>query len=333
MDYTHLAGLINDFTGYDITMSGKRPSPFSISMPLGGDSDAATGKAFANTKLNIDRVYYQGVDLQNIKVPVTIQGGVARAKVNATLNGGTLSLAPSLKLTGNKMLSLPDNSTVFTNVALTSALVNESLVQIHPMLKDSAVTSGKIHMDINRFRKSLADDRAAPELAGVLRFESTVLTPGGVVGRSLELAQVNVRNIHIVSTNINFHIENDRLYTSPLIFSTGKSTLRFEGSTSLDGDLDYYVVIPITPKLVGGGSTYEKLKDDSIRIPIKGRSGKEILDHKGFTRELMRLTYKAEAKERVNKELDRLKDKLGSDEIKDKLGDEAGKILEGIFNR
>ncbi len=329
MDYAHLAELLKTFTGYAVTMRGKESADFSLSMAAFDDDPAKT--AVAQTSLKIDHVSYQGVELDNVTIPVSVQGGIARAKVDAALNGGRLSITPTLHLTGEQMLSIPNNSTVFTNVTLTSKLLNESLVSIHPLLKDCAVTRGKIHLDIDRFQQSISDSTKPPVLAGTLRFEDTVLRPGGTIGRILSGVKLDMRDIEVASKDLHFEIRKDRLHTSPLIFSTGNTTITFAGSVSLDGQLDYTVAIPITKNMVGSGSTYEKLKDEVITLPLRGTTGSEIFDTKAFLKELARLVAKAEYGDKIEKEADRLKEKLGIDS--DALKKQLDKGLKDLFKR
>ena len=323
---------ITALLGLDIMLTGKEERPFAFSSNWDtGEENGLFKNAYMDVGFHADTIRGFGFNVADLDVPLSMSGGVARVDVSGLVNEGQLTFRPTVDFNqGAGVITLPNNSNVLTSIQLTEELANELLAKIHPLFKGATGITGDLNMHMETFHWPVdAEEAAARAFKGQLDFSDLKLGASGLWFQLLKLMKIDEREMEIGDSNIAFDCHDERVHCSPFKIGLDGHEVVFEGSIGFDQTLDYYVKVPITESLAGtmgvGGNDYTNyLAGTTINVPIRGTASDPDISASVLTDVVADVAKQAAKKAAAG---------AVKDVVKDNIGEEAGKLLEGLFGR
>jgi hypothetical protein len=144
---------------------------------------------------------------------------------------------------------------------------------------------------------------------GAFTFNEVKLQAGAMLAPLLAVMKVDENEIRLSDKPMTFVGKDERITCGPLEAIVNEHSLIMEGSIGFDQSLDYTAKIPITRKMVGG-DVFKYLEDTFITVPITGTVSKPTVSNKFIQKAIGDLIKEAGKKQ---------------------LGDQAGKLLQKLF--
>lgn len=312
MDLPEVSSYLKAFAGLDIEMTGKGSNPFHV------NTTSSNGKwinlprtTTFSTSFRADSIRGFGMLIESLELPIQLADSMGKIEIVGSVNKGSMSLKPSIDFASEPpVVSIPENSTLLTEVALTEGMSKDLLVHIHPIFKGAAVTQGTVDLTMQNFSWPL-NEKTGKDAAfsGHLIFKGVKLQAGGLLAPLLAVMKVDDREIILSEQPMKFTGENDRVNCSPLEVSINEYSLKLSGSIGFDQSLDYLAQIPVTKKMVSS-EVYEYLEDTYISVPIGGTVSNPTISKNLVQTALKDLAIQAGAKQ---------------------ISDQAGKLLQKLF--
>ncbi len=269
--------------------------PFQISIGAAEGQWAGAWKTMvAETALAIERISGYGITLEQLKIPLQMDRGVASAHIEGSVSQGKVQLNPTANLTATPAaVTFPENTMVLKSVALTQEMLSGLLAKIHPLFKGAVVGQGNIDLNFNHLYWPL--DQALQDQAsfkGNLRFNDTRLTSSPLLDLLLALVKSDGRSLDLSGQELTFTCRQGRIHSDPITVTVKSHPVTLVGSMGLDNSLDYMASVPITEELVGKAA-YPLLNESLLKVPIAGTVSKPRIDLQSFKTELKAVTTQA----------------------------------------
>ncbi len=319
-DFEALTKAIAPFANLELEIAGGAERAFELETSLAGEGwIEMLRETTAEAGLYIERLVLFGVRVGELDVPLVVSNGIATLRLATTVNDGQLVLEPTIDSSGtDPELRLPRDAVVLEGVKLDNAIASDLLARVHPIFRGLAVLGGRVDMRIDRFRVAL--DPAAREssaIKGEFRLKGVRLLAADFLESVLTLAGETNLLLRAGEDPVAIENRNGRIHSSGLTLVAGDYPIAFSGSVGFDRTVDYYVALPVTRRMVGA-DVYEFLRDESIRIPIRGTVDRPRLGREEYLDALEDLVKKA-GKNLLKKKAGEFIEKEGGALLKDIL--------------
>jgi len=313
LDLKALSGYLKSLADLDIVMTGATKQPFTVkAKSVDGQWVKIPNNAELSTSFHAESIRGFGLHIESLEVPIQLANSLGQIDIQGTVNRGKMALKPAINFTVDPpMISIPENTTILTDVGLSEDMSRDLLSQVHPIFKGAAVSQGTVDLSMQNFNWPLdAAARKDAAFAGSLTFNDVKLQAGGLLTPLLTIMKANEREITLSSQPMQFIGENDRIRCSTLEIKTKEHSLKLSGSIGFDQSLDYIAQVPVTRKMVGG-DVYKYLEGTFITVPIGGTVSKPSISKDLVQRAIKDLITQAGKKQ---------------------IADQAGKLLKKLFN-
>ena len=276
LDLARITELVKTFTDLDLEMVGKSQKPFELALKVSPEQRKTWWQhTNFSTAFQADMINMMGVELRSLEIPIQVSDGLARAKISARANQGSLLLQPELDLTSNPpLLTIPDNSLVLDKMQITQEMANKLLARIHPLFMGASQMSGVFDLTLDYFSWPLGKENLNDlRFAGTMDFEDMRINSSAMIGALLQVMRVEETGLDLSGQQVQFTCQDGRVVTNPLRTNLSDSELIISGSLGLDTTIDYLAQVEVTERLVGG-DLYNYLEGTVIHVPIGGTLAK-----------------------------------------------------------
>ena len=221
------------------------------------------------------------------------QGIVTLAPFELEISSGKLKLAGQLLLNEGPARVIVPAGRVIENMELTREVCNAWLKFIAPVLSEATRIEGRFSLDLDATQIRL-DDPAARALSGRMTIASGEVFPGPVfaeisdmIGQIVSLIDGNPARdllglekplIRIEQQTVEFKLEHQRVYHSPLEMHLRNVVIRTKGSVGVDQTLAIVAEIAFSDELISQAKFLGPLKGRILEIPIQGTLRKPKID-------------------------------------------------------
>ncbi len=311
-DFPSMSELLKSYADIQLEMRGQSEKPFTLEAgTTGGKWVDAPKHAKFSSSLQADYIEGYGLSIESLDIPIRLQESILELNLAAQVNRGAMTVKPKVDLSGSSpLVTLPEKSTILTEVGLTEDMSNDLLAKVHPLFKGVAATDGTISLDMQHLNWPMDKEHSKEAtFAGAFTFNDVKLQAGALLTPLLAIMKIDENKIVISDQPMTFVGENERITCSPLEATVNTYSLILEGSVGFDQSLDYIAKIPITEKMVSD-DVYEYLEGTFISVPIAGTVSKPSISKSIVQKALGDLVLQAGKKQ---------------------LGDQAGKLLKKLF--
>lgn len=313
-DLKVLSQQLQSYADLNLEMTGVSSEPFELNTNTKGGQWTEIPKVTEfSTSFHADTIVGYGLNIASLDLPIRLKDSIGAIDFNAKVNNGLMTLKPTVDFSGDyPVASLPENSSILKDVELTEDMANELLSKIHPLFKGAATTSGKVNLDMEHMSWPVGQDKQKDvSFTGAFTFDEVKLQAGPLLSPLLAIMKTDEDSITLSSEPMTFTGANERVTCSALTASINEYySIIFEGSVGFDQSLDYVAKIPVTRKMVSS-KIYKYLEGTYITVPISGTVSKPAVSKSFIQKALGDLVLQAGTKE---------------------LGDQAGKLLQKLFN-
>lgn len=312
MDLARIGALVRGFSELDLVMAGGGARPFTLRGIMSEDQRTQWWNHIdVSGAVQADVVKIMGLELSGLEIPIAISGGLARADVQGTINQGTLAVQPLLDMRNEPpLLTIPEGR-VISDMQLTREVAESFLARIHPLFMGAGRMSGAVDLNLERFYWPLGDDNADKrQFSGRIELAEVQLQSSAMLGTLLQTLGAQNSSLDLSGEQIRFAATDGRITTTPLTTNLSDTDLIVSGSMGFDTSLDYLVQAEVTQALVGA-EVYQYLRGTVIRVPIGGTLANPDISVQTVQRAATDLVNQA---------------------ARQRLQEEAGKLLEGLFN-
>jgi hypothetical protein len=277
-DLERLTGLLRPWLGPSISLVGRGSSSVSYRGPFALDS----GSAAATLCWDGARVY--GFPLGPGQLKATMANGVAQIEpLDLAVSGGTLHLAPSLRLKSDPVELSLAKGPLARQIQVDPAMCGSTLQYIAPVLAGVATAKGSFSIDLDDCRIPLPlGDMKKANVTGRLTIHSMAVGSGPMthelaVFMSRETpAQLRQQSV------VSFQVVNGRVYHKDLELIFPDITIRSSGSVGIsDQTVDILVQMPVPPKWQAGNTLLSQAaRNQVLSIPLRGTLAKQTVDPK-----------------------------------------------------
>ncbi len=281
-DAAFLSSLLPDALR-QVRMTGKGRAPFLFTGPLRQPADLS--RITLSTTLSLDTLRYKNIVLGRTELPLDMNRGKIQCTVKAPFSGGKISMQPQWRFSGpHPALTLAADTQVLTNVKVQQALLDDILAPLHPLFGILGQPEGPVSLRLSGFSLPMGPQKTGePSFSAVIAAGGLSWQPGKALGELFE--EIGLPSpLQLEKEDITCTVGKGRVFCSPIHLSAGGLTLPLEGSTGMDGILDYQIELPVTERLA------QKLKLPfrpglKARARISGSTAKPLAGRKAFFRE------------------------------------------------
>jgi hypothetical protein len=314
-DLDRLTLLLRPYLGANVSLSGRGPHSFAIRGPLAAPNVATTAAPVRLASFSKDLAAEAGLSWTGANIggltigPGTLRGqladGVLRIDpLDLPISEGRLTLAPEVRLSNDPPLLLLPKGSLVKNVKVTPQVSAAALKFVHPFLAGATSVTGRFSVDLEGAHVPIHDARQS-QIVGRLKVESVEVSPGPLVTAVLPLlVAAPARQVPLLP-DVEFWVENARVYHRGAGIVVAKTTVSTSGSIGFDETLDLVAEVPIPEAwLARSGRLGTALRNQTLKIPIAGTLNRPQIDRR---------------------ELERLRGQF--------VGQAAGNLLEGALDR
>ncbi len=231
------------------------------------------GKRSFSLDLQAASLQLQGIDLQQLTMPVSLENDILQIKLSGNLNKGTFQFSPRIDFSIDPPLVLaPEAEQVLVDVQLDQALDDGLLQRIHPVLSQLAHPVGTLNVRMDNFFWPLGEQGAElVDFSAVLDVSKLTFAADGFLQEALQAAGLADSTLQLQQKEILCTGAAARISCTPLQFLAGDAHITLSGSVGFDGSLEYLLTLPTTEQLVGS-QAYHLLQGKTLEIPIRGNS-------------------------------------------------------------
>ncbi len=219
-----------------------------------------------------------GFDIGAANLQATLSKGIFQVSpANVSISGGTLSLAPTVRLApGPAMLYMPSGPLV-TQVHISPEMCRQWMMYAAPVLAGVTHVEGLFSMQMAGCQIPLAEPRAG-EAAGQILIHSIDLEPGPLV-RELATVIGAASTVKLAQqSKVDFKMVQGRVYHRGLELQFPEVMVRTYGSVGFDQTLAIMAEMNVPPKWLRDNALGNAIKDKSLKIPIAGTLDRPKLD-------------------------------------------------------
>ena len=331
-DLDIMATYMNSLAGLDLVMHGKERRPFELTSNWqSGEENGFMKHALMDLGFHADTLRGFGLEMADLSVPITMADGFVTIDMTGLVNGGQLTVHPTIDFNqGAGLVTFLENSNLLTSVELTEEVANELLAKFHPLFKGTTGIRGEMDLHMEQFYWPLdAELEGERQFRGELAFTNVNVQASGILLKLLEVMKVKEQEVKIGEKDVTFECRDQRIHCSPLRFKVDTHDVSIEGSIGFDQTLDYYANIPVTEALahsigVGGRDYTNYLAGVTIHVPIRGTPSHPDISSRVISDALSDLAAQAAKKAATS---------AVKDLLNENIGEEAGKLLEGLFGK
>ncbi|MCS7044980.1 MAG: hypothetical protein NZO58_01360 [Gemmataceae bacterium] len=286
-DLEKVEPLLRPYLGSQVTITGKGARPLRLHGPLtptDGKPVLAALEAEAGGHWSAIRAFPGGAGQGHgcmvgpAEVRAKLHSGiVVVAPVQAACNGGTIHVAPKLRLEpGPIMLDVPAGP-LLERVQLTPGLCASGLRYALPLLADVAEVDGKLSLRLDHARLPLADAKAA-DVKGTLVLHDAKVAPGPAIRAINEVLRVGSAYGIVRPSDVRFTMAHGKVRHDNLELVFPDFSLRTSGTVDLDGTLQLIGELTIHAKSHAKNPLLASLAKQSWKVPIRGTIDRPQVD-------------------------------------------------------
>ena len=287
-DLEKLTLILQPYFGNEIRATGRESRSFSLAGPVGaavlrqdGDPaarDAAIQQWDGKADFGWQTATLFGFDLAagNLQGSLT-KGTLQVAPTKLQVSGGTLNLAPVVRLApGPATLILPAG-VVLDNVKITPEMCQQWLMYVAPVLAGVTQVEGSFSVQLAGCQVPLAQPKAG-EATGQVTVHAMDLEPGPVVRELASVLGAASRVNLAQQSKVDFKMVQGRVYHRGLVLQFPEVTVRTYGSVGLDETLAIMAEMNVPVAWIRDNALRENLKNQVIQIPIAGTLARPEID-------------------------------------------------------
>jgi hypothetical protein len=300
-DFDRLGPMVAALSGKPVELGGQDERPFHLATSLSAktlrERILATTATFGG---RLARAGYDGIAATDVDMPSTIRDGIARTDGRGALGGGAFLLPATLDANAESpALTLPADTAVLSGVDMTNEAIGLLLSKFVPIFNGTVAGSGKVSLLSRECRIPIQGDiLAGTRFDGILAFSGGRMEAVGFLREALAMARLEKEAVTLPNQRVVVKVQDGKALHEPLLLSIGGVSVEISGGLTLaDRQLDYWIVLPVTPALLGDNkSLYELLKGESIRVHVAGPANKPKVARDTFQENLSRLIRRAAPK-------------------------------------
>ena len=267
-----------------------RPRPFTLKARLGDDWRESLDGEFG---LRIDGADLFGLKLGATEVTARVRkGAVVIDPIGATLNGGSVHVAPEVVLNdgprddaglGPQLRLGP--GTTFKDVEVNDEVSRRVLSFVAPVLDKATRVHGRVSAEFSRVVIPLRGGRTADAVVdGTVVFQDVVFGPGPLAEGVLNLLDAPKRGPLRLNDPVSLRIADRKVTQRGLAIPIGDLTrVELEGSVDFDRNLDLTAKLPVTAAMVANRPVLSAIVEGtSIQVPIGGTLDRPKVDKEAF---------------------------------------------------
>jgi hypothetical protein len=320
-DLERLMPLLRWYAGDGLKATGRGPQNFVIRGPLDSalvtvppvsagarETQAPHWRAALNAEAGIGwtSLGWQGFNLG----PGKLHGRMAEGRLvvdpfDVPIDDGRLTLAPQVYLATDPIAFALPKGPVLKQVRITPELCAAGLKYINPFLAGVTSVNGNVSMDLDGAWVPLGNAQQA-SAAGKLKIERVEVSGGPLLGDVLPAILLMKPARVPLLPDVQFWVQNGRVYHKGVGIELQGTTVTTSGSVGFDESLDIVAEMTVPEKWLGGNVLGKALKNQKIKIPIRGTLHSPQVDAKELAR--LRSEFVGEAAGNVIRDelLDRL---------------------------
>lgn len=324
-DLAKITPLLKPFVGEGIQLVGSETARFQAAGSLKNPEASWARTLAARGELPWTSANIYGLPIGPGKLAATLGDGTVRVDPLAiAVAEGQLTASPVVRLDPEPMELTLTAGPVLTNVRISPQVSEAMLKFIAPVLAGATQSEGQFSMTLSGARVPLADTKRA-DVAGQLAVHSVRVVPGPMAKQWVELAQQvealakkqdlaslgqrqPVTLLSVQDQQVNFRVDDGRVYHQGMQFQVGDIVMRTEGSVGLDETVAIVVHVPIQDKWIEGKAFLVGLRGQSLAIPISGTLRNPKMDQSavaGLSQQLLQGAAQQAIGGELNKALDK----------------------------
>jgi hypothetical protein len=319
-DLEGLTRLLRPYLGANVSLSGRGPHSFAIKGPLAAPSAQTAPTATGATPLRLasfskeltaeagfgwNAANFYGLNVGAGTLRGRLSDGLLKIDpLDLPISEGRLTLAPEARLANDPPMVILPKGPLVKDVRITPQISSAALKFVHPFLAGATSVVGRFSVDLEGAYVPVFEPKKS-QVAGRMKIESVEVTPGPLLTQVLPLLAAATPRQVPLSPDVDFWVQNSRVYHRGAGIVIGKSHISTSGSIGFDESLELIAEVPIPEAwLARGGAIGSALKNQTLKVPIAGTLSRPQIDRR---------------------ELERLRTQF--------LGQAAGNLLEGALDR
>jgi translocation and assembly module TamB len=306
-DWQKLSQRLRAMIGPEVEISGQQRQRFRLQGPVFAFSPpgASVPKSLVPAELQgelglgWERLSAYGLVLGPQQLTARLDRGIVTVSpLQTTVAGGQIRIAPRLDLNQTPLAVILDPPTTIQGVQLTPELVRSWLKYVAPLLADATTVQGLFSLEVTGARIPIYQPALASVMGRVI-LDDASLEPGPFVQQIVgsmdgimsltkqanplaRLIQPGQRWLSVPRQQIDFQMEQGRVYHRNLEARVGELVVRTQGSVGIDQTVDLLAEMPLTDKLLGNDRISATLQGQTLKIPVHGTLTRPELDQRGI---------------------------------------------------
>ena len=228
------------------------------------------------------------------------QGVVMTSPLDVQVGPSQIHLAPTVHLNANPMTMVFEPGPLAQKVEITPELCSSWLKYVTPLLSNAAVAEGSFSVDLAAAQVPVTDPLQAT-VGGKLTIHEARLQPGPLAGQivaiadqvtqligekkqNLDFLNADRSWIDIRENQVEFQMQQGRVYHRDLNVAIGKVNVSSEGWVAIDQTMSMIASIPVLDQWIDGEPLLAGLKGRKLSIPIQGSFANPQVDRQALTR-------------------------------------------------
>jgi hypothetical protein len=275
----------------------------------GGALVALAGEAGAGW----ESIRAYGFDVGRAEVKAKLaKGALTFDPLAAPAGGGTLALAPTVRLDADPPFATLPQGPILQKVKLTTQSAGGAIKFALPAIAGSAKADGEFSAGVDDKTRLVLGDPALSKANGLIQIHKATLAPGPVIAEVAKLlgAQNPVMTL-ANETVVPFQVEKGRVHHQNFPIKLGGTVVRTSGSVGFDESLELVVEVPLPndlPMLKNNPILMKAVAGKPAKIPLKGTLTKPVIDVKAFNEAVVaaaRASAKDVGRDLLDKELNK----------------------------
>ena len=281
-DMNTLTPLLVPLIGRNVSLAGTRPAPFLLSLPL--TLPLKSSQVMLSTELSADSLRLRGgLGLRQVSLPIDLNRGTLRVRIDGQLDGRQVSVEPSWDLVADRpTISLPAASQIFKDQPLRPSLTSGLLSDMHLLFHALADSQGAIDLRADSFTMDPAETGGSlPSFTVAASLDRIRFKPKGVLREILDLAGLDQEWFRCREKEMVCEGRNGRVECTRIHLVAGDVMVGIDGTILPDGGLRYRVHLPVGEKLAAATQLVVQTKA-TVAAEIGGTREAPVFDGQAF---------------------------------------------------